>query len=104
MSEKASRQSVPVHILGHEYRIRTEADQAAVQKIADLVDQTMRRIRERTGTVDTHDLAVLAALNLANDLLASRESANTGDLDPRRLRALVDRVEATVRVPRASSA
>ncbi len=66
------RRTVAIQLLGHEYRIRTDADPAGVERIARLVDDTMARIRERTGTVDSLDLAVMAALNLANDLLSAR--------------------------------
>ncbi len=90
------KRSVAVRILGKEYRIRTDAEQAAVERLARFVDETMTRIRQRTGTVDSLDLAVLAALNLANDLLALRESAGDAADAPKRLRDLVDRVEAAV--------
>ncbi len=68
----AERRSVAIQIFGHDYRIKTEADPAGVERLARLVDDTMSRIRERTGAVDTLDLAVMAALNLANDLLAAQ--------------------------------
>jgi len=92
----AAKRSISVRILGHEYRIRSEADERAVQRVAAFVDETMAKIRERTQTVDTLDLAVLAALNLANDLLALRESrpAPGESLEAGRLRALIERVEA----------
>lgn len=70
---KDERRSVAVTILGHEYKIRSESDEAFVRRVASLVDETMARIRERTRTVDSLDLAVLAAVNLANDLLVARE-------------------------------
>jgi cell division protein ZapA len=93
------RRSIAVRILGHEYRIKSDADEASVQRVARYVDETMLKIQERTKTVDSLDLAVLAALNLANDLLARREedpgAAGSG-LDARRLRALIDLAEAAV--------
>jgi cell division protein ZapA len=71
--EMVSRRSIAVSILGHEYRIRSDADEQFVRRVAALVDDTMARIRERTQTVDSLDLAVLAAVNLANDLLIERD-------------------------------
>lgn len=92
----ATKRSISVRILGHEYRIRSESDERSVQRVAAFVDETMAKIRERTQTVDSLDLAVLAALNLANDLLALRESRSAAgeSLDGARLRALIERVEA----------
>jgi hypothetical protein len=92
-----AKRSVAVRILGQEYRIRSDADETSVQRIAALVDETMARIRERTRTVDSLDLAVLAALNLASDLLASRPGPRDGGgewIDGDRLRALVAAVES----------
>jgi len=79
----SERRSVSIQLLGHEYRIRTEADPEGVERLARLVDDTMARIRERTGTVDSLDLAVMAALNLANDLLAAQ--AQERDLEEQSL-------------------
>lgn len=95
----AAKRSVAVRILGHEYRIRSDADEAQVERVARTVDEAMARIRERTGTVDTLDLAILTALNLANDLLARGEGATQGDceaVERERLRALTELAEAAV--------
>jgi cell division protein ZapA len=90
------KRSVAVRILGQEYRIRTDGDEESVQRTAALVDETMKRIRERTRTVDSLDLAVLAALNLASELIGSR-SAPRGDaewIDAGRVRSLIQAVES----------
>lgn len=99
-SSATAKRSVAVRILGHDYRIRTEADPEAVERVARLVHDTMDRIRVRTGTVDTLDLAILAALNLANDLVALQEEAPgrpPAGATPERLRQVIDRVEAVLR-------
>ena len=91
----AAKRSVLVRILGHEYRIRSDADEASIQRVASFVDETMAKIRERTRTVDTLDLAILAALNLANDLIAVRSAALAPPadgaewVDPKRVKALI---------------
>ena len=68
------KRTVPVQLLGKEYRIRSDADPDTIRRAAALVDETVRKVRDRTTTVDTIDVAVLAALNLANHLVALRES------------------------------
>jgi cell division protein ZapA len=95
----AAKRSIAVRILGQEYRIRSDSDEAGIQRVAAYVDETMAKIRERTRTVDTLDLAILAALNLANDLLALRASgpAREGDtafVAADRLRALIEIAES----------
>jgi cell division protein ZapA len=98
-----ARRSIAVRILGHEYRVKSEADEAQVERVARYVDETMERIRERTKTVDSLDLAVLAALNLANDLLAGREQPRVPLAPvlegPDRLRALIALAESALEDP-----
>jgi len=93
----AGRRSVAVRILGHEYRVRTDSEPAEMQRVAALVEETLARLRDRTGTVDSLDLAVMAALNLARDLLAERAVRRSDGESADRLRSLTDRVEAALR-------
>ncbi len=92
-----ARRSVAVRILGHEYRIRTDASEEQIARVARTVDEAMVRIRERTKTVDSLDLAVLTALNLANDLLTGRAEAGSGPrLPAERVRALAVLAESAL--------
>jgi cell division protein ZapA len=93
----AARRSVAVQILGHEYRVRTDSDPSEMQRVAVLVDETIARLRQRTGTVDSLDLAVMAALNLARDLLSERAGRRADGPSAERLRSLTDRVEVALR-------
>jgi cell division protein ZapA (FtsZ GTPase activity inhibitor) len=92
-----AKRLVSVRILGHEYRIRTDADPAGLARVAELVDETMGRLRERTGVVDSLDLAIMAALNLARDLVAERASSEGTASHEERVRALTERVEGLLR-------
>jgi cell division protein ZapA len=56
---------VKVQIYGQTYTIH---DPAYVQKLATFVDEKMRVISDATSTVDTHKIAVLAALSIADEL------------------------------------
>jgi len=93
----AAKRSVSVRILGHEYRIRTDADPAGLARVAELVDETMARLRERTGVIDSLDLAIMAALNLARDLVAERALSQGAVSQDERVRALSERVEGLLR-------
>jgi cell division protein ZapA len=93
----AAKRSVAIQVLGQEYRIRTDADPAELQRIAGLVDETMGRLRERTGAVDSLDLAVMAAVNLARDLLAERAAKRSELAGAERTRLLTERVEELLR-------
>jgi cell division protein ZapA (FtsZ GTPase activity inhibitor) len=89
----AGRRSVAIRVQGLEYRVRTDASPDELQRVADLVEATMNRLRERTGAVDTRELAMMAAVNLARDLLAERRRRGPSVVSPR-MGALADRVEA----------
>jgi cell division protein ZapA len=93
----SGKRSVSVRILGHEYRIRTDADPADLSHVARLVDETMARLRDRTGVVDSLDLAIMAALNLARDLVAERGAREEAESSAERVRTLADRVEQVLR-------
>ena len=92
----APRRSVSVRIRGKEFRVLTDGDESSLQRVAGLVDQTMARVERHTGAVDTMDVAMLAALNLARELLELREGGALGGADADRLRALVEQAESAL--------
>lgn len=69
----ASKRAVAVRIRGQEFRILSDDDEAWLQRVAGYLDDTMAKVEERTGTVDSHDVALLTALNLARELVEIRE-------------------------------
>ena len=56
-----------VNIFGHDYTVKTDADSEYIQKIANYVDEKMGEIMRNTKTVSTLNVAILAALNIADD-------------------------------------
>jgi cell division protein ZapA (FtsZ GTPase activity inhibitor) len=96
-----SKKSIAVRIAGHDYKILSDGDPASLREIAKHVDQAMGRVRERTGTVDTLDVAVLTCLNLAREIFALRAQENAV-VDGDRMRSLIDRVEAILAVEKTS--
>jgi len=101
------RRPVKVRINGKEYRVVTDADEDWLQDVAVKVDEAMALVRDRTETVDSLDIAVLTALNLARELMILKEQ---GVLPPgsdpaqhraeaKRLRQLVKLAEAAVQSP-----
>lgn len=90
-----SKRLVSVEIAGQLYRIRSDAEEESLQRLAAYVDRAMGRVRERTGTVDSLDVAVLTCLNLAREILSLRDQRGivAGD---RNLRTLIERVESAL--------
>jgi cell division protein ZapA len=60
--------NTPVEIFGAVYSVRGTDDQGHLQGLADLVDRKMREVAQHVSTADTARIAILAALNLADEL------------------------------------
>ena len=58
---------IRVDIYDQQYTIRGDLDQEYIQALAKYLDGKMRTIAERTRTVDSLRVAVLAALNIADE-------------------------------------
>jgi cell division protein ZapA len=58
-----------VEIFGAVYHVRGGEDRGYLQGLADLVDRKMREVAEHVHTADTARIAILAALNLADELV-----------------------------------
>ena len=64
--------AVQVEIFGQTYSLRADADESHVRKVADLVDLKMREVANGSHSVSTLQIAVLAAMDLASDMLQQR--------------------------------
>jgi len=58
---------VPVQIFGQRYPIRSALDPQYVQELANYVDERMRAAADQSPAGDSLRLAVLAALNIADE-------------------------------------
>lgn len=62
-----------VKILGREYRVACTPDEReALLASVDLVDHKMQEIAQRTKSTIAERVAVMAALNIAHELISSR--------------------------------
>ncbi len=85
---------ITVEILGQRYPIRSSLDTTYVTELATYVDQKMRTAADRTAGGDSVRVAVLAALNIADEYFRYRKfgSAIRGDVNEvaQELEQLVD--------------
>jgi cell division protein ZapA len=96
MSENPAR--VSVRILEKEYQIACPIDERAdLLDCAELLNSRMREIRDGGKVVGLDRIAVIAALNMANELirLRSRDGHLESDVGSR-LRILRERVESAL--------
>jgi cell division protein ZapA len=91
-----AKSSVSVRIRGQEFRIRSDEDEETLQRVASYLDETMARVEERTGTVDSLGVAMLTALNLARELVELRGGSAVESGDPDRLRDLIELAESAL--------
>ena len=91
---------VTVEIGGQRYPIRSALDERYVAELAAYVDQKIRAASDSAPTSDLLGLAVLAALNIADEFFREREqqSSSNGDVHARtvRLERILDDVLSQV--------
>ncbi len=91
---------VTVEIAGQRYPIRSGLEPAYVIELASYVDQKLRVASESAPSSDILGLAILAALNLADEIFRARQQQSSahGELNERalQLEQLVDDVIAQV--------
>ena len=91
---------VTVEIAGQRYPIRSALDERYVAELAAYVDQKMRDASDAAPASDILGLAVLVALNIADEYFRARDrqSEAHGHLNERavRLEQIVDEVLAEV--------
>ncbi|MDJ0917056.1 MAG: cell division protein ZapA [Woeseiaceae bacterium] len=89
---------VSIRILDKEYQVACPASERTdLLDSAEILNAKMREVRDGSGVVGLDRIAVMAALNMANDLLhaQARDKAIEGDFSTR-LKLISDRVESAL--------
>ena len=71
MTEKSTEK---VEIFGQEYKIKGVGNPQYIHKIAGYVDKKMREIAHSSGIMSQSRIAILAALNITDELYQVREA------------------------------
>ncbi len=80
MVKDSQNSSVRVEIFDQAYNLRG-SDAEYILKLAEYVDSKMRAVAEATNTIDTVRLAVLAALNIADEYHLLKKNQTSGATD-----------------------
>jgi len=96
MSEMFAR--VTIRILEKEYHVACPAaEQADLLASADMLNRKMREIRDSGKVVGLDRVAVMAALNLANDLLKTKgEDEELKNIVGLRIKAMRERLDSAL--------
>jgi cell division protein ZapA len=91
--------TVNIKILEKEYQISCPTtERGALLDSAELLNAKMREIRDTGKVIGLDRIAVMAALNMANDLLRSHSRGNVLEGDAKlRLQAMRERVEGALK-------
>jgi cell division protein ZapA len=91
--QDSANTSVRVEIFDQAYNLRG-TDPDYILKLAEYVDGKMRAVAEQTHTVDSSRLAVLAALNIADEYHLQKSKLEGGTTDStKRARKLLDALD-----------
>ncbi|MBI2987184.1 MAG: cell division protein ZapA [Deltaproteobacteria bacterium] len=61
------KKAVDVEIMGEKFTVRSDADESYVRKVAGYVDGKMQEVMKTTRPVAKSSVAMLAALNIADE-------------------------------------
>jgi len=67
------KHAVKVMIGGEEYTVRSDLSPEYTREVAGYLDQALKRVLAQSGLVETHKAAILAALDITNELFQAKK-------------------------------
>ena len=89
MSEK--RHVAKVNIVGEEYTVRSDATPEHTRAVAAYLDREIRKVLGANALIETHKAAILAAMQITDELLRERATSQIVEDELRGLGAEVRR-------------
>jgi len=98
VTKPVANKAINIRVLDKEYQVACPADEEpALMESARLLDEKMREIRDARNMVGSDRVAVMAALNLAHDLLQLQANGSgEGPAVENKLRSISNKVEAAI--------
>jgi len=69
------RKTFEVTLLNQKFQLKSESDEKYVQRVADYVNKKLFDIQEKTKSVSSLNVALLAALNIADDFFKMKHES-----------------------------
>jgi cell division protein ZapA len=88
--ERANKRSVTVEVAGQKFSLKTDADDEYVKSLAAFVNDKLTEARASGRTFSTHALAILAAMNIADELFQARKKQRRVREKSQRILALLE--------------
>lgn len=75
--EMEKERSVEIKVFGQTYTVKSEAEEGHIQEVARYVNEKMDEVLKKTRSVSSLNVAILTALNIADDLMREKEKRLT---------------------------
>lgn len=96
MSDESNQ--VSISIFGQEYSVKAPADPEYILKIAEYLDGKMREVQSGfTTTQSSTRIAILAAMNITDELFNSRQSGESEDTEvEQKITSLIELIDESI--------
>lgn len=95
---KESAEGVTVTILGKEFRVACpEHERESLFAAAQYLDRKLREVQASGKVIGTERTAIMAALNIAHELLELRSHGGLSDVATQKVRLLRNKIDAALR-------
>ena len=81
---------VTVEIYGQSYKLRGAGQKDYILRLADYLDAKMNQIVDSTGTVDSLKVAILAALNIADEYFQGVKPSDGLEISEERIIRMIE--------------
>ena len=92
--------TIEVEVFGHRFSLQGEGDEAYFHELAEYVDTQMRTLAKQSKTSTPTKLAILAAINVADELFRQQRHGDSGETEmERRAQLLVEKIDEHLKNP-----
>jgi len=90
------KSTITVNIFGNEYTIKGVAKPEYIISLAGYLNSRMNEVQEATGLKDPKKIAILAAINITDELFESRKSMKESYVPNDQLQAIRNKIEGLI--------
>ncbi len=87
---------VTVEIYGQSYKLRGAGQKDYILKLAEHLDSKMNQVVDSTGTVDSLKVAILAALNIADEYFQQEAPHPGSEISEERITRLIEALDECI--------
>jgi cell division protein ZapA len=84
---------ITVNIFGNEYTIKGVAEPEYIVTLANYLNNKMSEVQDATGIKDPKKIAILAAINIADELFESKKQIKDSTVPKEQLQVIRNKVE-----------